>query len=323
MDTAELYEHWAAAEAHGSSPTYEQLALAIARDDWTRTMLETLPPAKRQPNLLFGAIRWHAGPVEDPDECLRWLRGHQQEVLATMAERRTQTNEIGRCALLLPVLAQLPEPLALIEVGASAGLCLLYDAWRYRYTNEGTDTYVGDSALTLTCETSGPVPMPPRIPEISWRAGLDLNPLNPADEEVRRWLSCLVWPEHHDRAAALRAALHVACERQVPVHQGDLLADLPTLLDQAPADATVVVLHTATLAYVPPQVRQSFVALLRERGVHRVGAEGVGVLPDISRRIPESLLSDREFIVSLDDEPMAFAHPHGRSLRWLPTVVAS
>ena len=36
--------------------------------------------------------------------------------------RRTQTNEPARCAVLLPALAQLPQPLALIEAGASAGL---------------------------------------------------------------------------------------------------------------------------------------------------------------------------------------------------------
>jgi hypothetical protein len=280
-------------------------------------MLDSLPEAKRQPNLLFAAIRWHDGPVPDPDDCLRWLRDHKAAVLATMAERRTQTNEIGRCALLLPVLAQFPEPLALIEVGASAGLCLLYDAWRYRYVQGGTETYVGESMLTLTCEISGPVPVPTRIPEIVWRAGLDLNPLDPSDEGIRRWLSCLVWPEHQDRAAALRTALQVACERRVDVRRGDLLTDLPRLLDEAPTDGTAVVLHSATLAYVPIEVRQGFIDLLRQRGVHRVGAEGVGVLPDVARRIPRSQFSDRDFIVSADDEPLAMAHPHGRSMRWL------
>ena len=52
---------------------------------------------------------------------------------AVMLERSTQTNEPGRCAALLPVLAGLPEPLALLEVGASAGLCLLPDFYGYDY----------------------------------------------------------------------------------------------------------------------------------------------------------------------------------------------
>ena len=50
---------------------------------------------------------------------------------AVMLARSTQTNEHGRCAALLPVLAGLPEPLALLEVGASAGLCLLPDFYAY------------------------------------------------------------------------------------------------------------------------------------------------------------------------------------------------
>ncbi|MGH3254930.1 MAG: DUF2332 family protein [Streptosporangiaceae bacterium] len=63
-------------------------------------------------------------------------------------------------------------------------------------------------------------------------------------------MSCLIWPEHTDRAAALTAALDQAARTPVPVRRGDLLADLPALLDEAPADATVAVVHSVTLAYM-------------------------------------------------------------------------
>nr|WP_275311681.1 DUF2332 family protein [Streptomyces yunnanensis] len=59
---------------------------------------------------------------------MTWVVTHWDEVSSLMLVRLTQTNESARCATLLPVLATLPQPLALIEVGASAGLCDLNEA---------------------------------------------------------------------------------------------------------------------------------------------------------------------------------------------------
>jgi hypothetical protein len=58
-------------------------------------------------------------------------------------KRRTQTNEPARCATLLPLLALLPQPLALLEIGASAGLCLLPDLYSYKYTDS---TFIAPSS---------------------------------------------------------------------------------------------------------------------------------------------------------------------------------
>ncbi len=193
-----------------------------------------------------------------------------------MRTRRTQTNEVARCATLLPALAQLPEPVALIEVGASAGLCLLYDVWRYHYTGPGVDHWVGpaDSPVTVSCTVDAAVPLPDAVPDIVWRAGLDLNPINARDPDARRWLHCLVWPEHHDRARALRAALNVAAEVAPRIDSGDLVLDFPKLLAQDPRDATVVVLHSATLSQLEPHQRDAFAATPARHGAHRLGAEG-------------------------------------------------
>ena len=230
-ETANLYRAWARVEAHGSSPIYERLALAVAEDPAALEFLSEVEPAKRQPNLLFGALRWHNVTLEDPAEALAWLREHQDAVLAVMRTRRTQTNEVARCATLLPALALLPQPLALIEVGASAGLCLLYDSWRYHYTGPGVDRWVGSakSPLTLSCATTGDVPLPQEVPAIVWRAGLDLNPIDAADPDARRWLQALIWPEHHERADRLNAAMDVAAVAAPRIVAGDLARDLPKL----------------------------------------------------------------------------------------------
>ena len=99
----------------------------------------------------------------------------------------------------MPVVAQLPEPLALIEAGASAGLTLLFDRYSYDYAGHRLAGCDPDAPI-LRCEPRGPVPLPARIPAITWRAGLDLNPLDVTRDDDARWLSCLVWPGEGDRA---------------------------------------------------------------------------------------------------------------------------
>jgi hypothetical protein len=294
VDAATTYLRFAEVEAPGRSPSYERLARAVASDSRLTSLLDTMTPRERQPNLLFAALRWHDAPLSAD-----WVVEHWPEVAAVLRTRRTQTNEATRCALLLPALATLPEPLALVEVGASAGLCLLYD--RYAYDYDGV--LVGTGSPVLRCSVTGGVPLPRAVPRIAWRAGLDVNPLDARDPDTRRWLECLVWPEHDDRRTTLRAALDIAAADPPRIVRGDLLAGLPALLDEVPGGLTVVVAHTAVLPYVDDATAAAFAGLCRDRGVHRLGAEPV---PD-----------DPRFVVSLDGEPLAWGQPHGRSLEWL------
>ena len=319
LDVAELYRHWAQVEARGSSAVYEQLALEVARSPQARALLLEVPAGKRQPNLLFGAMRWHNAPVADPPTAVEWLGEHWPQVKAVVLARRTQTNEVARCAALLPALALLPEPLAVIEVGASAGLCLLYDAWRYDYRGPGVEHVLGDatSPVTLSCSVSGPVPLPRDIPRIAWRAGLDLDPIDPADPDARRWLQTLVWPEQVERAHRLQTALDVAASAPPRVITADLQDGLADLVSQAPADSTVVVTHSATLAYLHDDARTAFLELVDQLGVHRLGLEGHGVLPRLLDQLPAGTDVGGQFLVSLDDAVLGLAQPHGGSLTWL------
>jgi hypothetical protein len=318
-DTEAQYLLFVERQARGSSLVYERLCLALLEDSTVMLLLSGLSSNNRQPNLLFGALRWYNAPVEDPEATLAWVKTHWSEVSEILNTRRTQTNEVNRCATLLPALALLPQPLALIEVGASAGLCLLYDQWRYHYIGTGVDHWVGspDGSVTLSCNVSGPVPLPNQIPNIVWRAGLDLNPLNANDPDHRRWLECLVWPEHEDRAATLSAALKVRANHSLRIECGDLVGDLPNLLDQAPKDATVVVMHSATLTYASLSERNAFLDIVASYGAHRIGAEGPKVLPHLANQLPDFESIVPRHVISIDDKVVAFAHPHGRSLRWL------
>jgi hypothetical protein len=312
QDLPGLYLRFAQ-EARGLSPAYVTLAESVAADDVVLRFIAALPPPKQQPNLLFAAARYLLGRAADISELRRLVAGHGPELARLMRSRRTQTNEPARCASLLPALAQLPEPLALIEVGASAGLTLLFD--RYSYDYDGClVSGPGADGPTLRCALRGPVPLPDHVPDIVWRAGLDLNPLDVSSTDDVRWLTCLVWPGEADREERLAQAVAAARRDPPPVHRGDLLTDLPALAAQAPADATLVIYHSAVLTYVAPQARAGFASIVRSLGATWLSNEGPGVLPGIA--VPEH--DDASFVLVRDGRtPLALCGGHGSWLHWL------
>jgi len=309
--TAENYRAFAA-EAHGRSALYAELATAVADNRLVLAFLDKLPAAKRQPNLLFAAACYLLGGPADLATLRRLVDGRADELARTMLARRTQTNEPARCATLLPVLALLPEPLALIEVGASAGLTLLVDRYSYDYDGylvPGTDP----RAPWLECHPSGHVPLPARVPEVAWRAGLDLNPLDVTDEDDVRWLECLLWPGETGRRERLAAAIETARRDPPQVYRGDLLTDVPALVSQAPADATVVIYHSAVLAYVGEPQRARFARLMRTLDAVWISNEASGVVPGIG--VPEC--DGGHFVLGRNGIPTALTDGHGVWLRWL------
>ncbi|WP_328338821.1 DUF2332 domain-containing protein [Micromonospora sp. NBC_00421] len=309
MTTAERYVEFATREAHGVSPAYERLAHVVAHDDELLALLDTLPPAKRQPQLLFGVVRWRGGPVDDPTGFRAHTVTHWPAVRAAMLTRAVQTNEAGRCAALLPVLAALPQPLALLEVGASAGLCLYPDRYAYRYGEH----LLGPGEPVLDCLLTGTSP-PVTRPEVVWRAGLDLNPLDVTDPADVDWLDALIWPEHRHRRARLRTAAAVAAADPPELVRGDLVDDLPELAARAPAGATLVVLHTSVLYQVPPPRRAAFVELVRTLPGHWVAAEAAEVLAH--PRLPAPPDGALYNVLGLDGTPLAWIRSHGQEAHW-------
>lgn len=310
--TAYRYRVMGERQLRGVSATYERLCLGVADDPELLTLLDGLPPPKRQPNLLLGAVRFLAGPVDSYPAFRAFVLDEWDAVSATMAARRTQTNEPRRCATLLPVLAALPQPLALLEVGASAGLCLYPDRYAYRYL---PGPVIGSSELVLDCAVRGAVPLPESVPSVAWRAGIDLNPLDVTDDEDVRWLESLVWPEQTERFETLRRALRIARADPARVVPGDLTTDVVALGVEAPADATLVVFHSAVLSYLDGAGRDAFRAQLSALAEHRelvwVSNEGPRVVVDVP--VPDGPVP---FVLARDGQPLAYADPHGASLDW-------
>ena len=332
LDTAAWYRRFALIETRGYSATYDAWCTGISEDSDLLVVLDQLPAAKRQPNLLLGAARFHGAQPGPYPEFRAFLLERWPQVRETMLARSTQTNEAGRCAVLLPLLAQIASgsgdentPLALIEVGASAGLCLYPDRYGYSYDG-GPVLSAGEvpGPLVMECATTGGPPLPGRVPRVSFRAGLDLNPLDVANDDDVAWLEALVWPEHTHRLDRLRAAVAVARREPPLLVMGDLAVDLEELVQRAPADATVVVFHSAVLAYVDEAGRKAFRDTMlrltadRNRPLHWLSNEGYGVLPGVEGALKkEDVEIDRLFVLAHNGRAVARTGGHGQSLDWL------
>ena len=314
MDTGRWYRYFAEVEAKESSPSYRRLADGVADDRDLIARLELLPAPKRQPNLLFASVRYLDGPTSDWESFRSFVETHWLAIRDLMLVRSTQTNEVARCGTILPVLAELDGPIALIEVGASAGLCLLLDRYSYSFNQHR----VGVAALCIEVECTGPVPIPASLPEISWRCGIDLNPLDITNPDDLAWLRSCIWPEHTVRRERFDLATAIAAENSPRIVRGDLIDHIGGVLDEAPADSTKVVFHSAVLSYLDTDRRRAFAATMRERDdVVWISNESPGVVPDLTA--PEPSPAASAFLLGRNGHALAFTDPHGSWLDWLPT----
>lgn len=240
-----------------------------------------------------------------------------------MRIRATQTNEPRRCATLLPALALIDGPIALIEVGASAGLTLLPEHYSYAWGEHRLDPAAGPSTVLLECEVTGDPPLPARMPEIVWRAGLDLNPLDVTAPDDRHWLETLIWPEQTARLERVRAAIAIAERERPRVVRGDAVDDLPALAAEAPTGVTLVIVTSAAIVYLMPEPRARLIEWLRASPARWVSNEGAGIVP----RVQEALAGHPPrrpggFALALDERPLAYAGAHGQTLDWLSLPAA-
>lgn len=239
-----------ARQASGQSGCFEQWAQAVAGDEDVLAWVAALPEPKQQPNLVFAAARWNGVPAPGRYAGLREaLLSDRGAIRDTIITRSTQTNEVGRLATLVPALSGVAagRPVALLEVGASAGLCLYPD--RYDYDWGPTGRLTGSGGPTLHCDAVGAMPVPEAPLHVTWRGGIDLNPLDVTDDDAMSWLTTLVWPEQEDRRQRLRDAIAIARQDPPALGVGNLLNGLPQRIDEAAEHGNVVVFHSAVIAY--------------------------------------------------------------------------
>ena len=355
-DLSELLDRFAAFSRTclPRAPLYSRIGAGIAGDPDVAGLMLAAPAEQHNPALLCNVVhdlvlrgvapdlaRFYpnltATPATgDPYPAFRRAAvDHADEVRAMLATHHTQTNEVGRCAVLLPVLGLVADdcgPLAHLDVGTSAGLTMCFDRYHYRYEPGGP---VGrDAAVELTCGLRGDVPIPADIPPVARRLGLDSMPIDVTDDDAVRWLEACVWPDQADRFARLRAAIAVARADPPPVRRGDAVADVAVAIADVASGAHPVVTTTWVLSYLTVDGQRAFVAELDRVGAERdlswIVAESPAQAPGLP--IPTTAEPEQRTAIALVTwrdgrrrvDRLGTCHPHGYWLHWgAPTAVAS
>jgi hypothetical protein len=187
--------------------------------------------------------------------------------LTAFLDSPPQTNEVGRSGALLGMLLHVAEatglPLRLVELGASAGLNLDLDAYRYDL-GECRRWGPPSSPVEVACAWSGVLPPLAADLRVVERAGCDRNPLDPASREDRERLLAYIWPDQAPRLARLEAALDRAARRARRVERADAAEWIGARLKLLPEGQATVVFHTIVWQYLGDETRGRIAAALAE-----------------------------------------------------------
>ncbi len=386
-ELTERFRRFAAGARHDGASRYSRICEGATSDVALLQLVAGAPPAQRRPNLLLAAVHflllsgvddelaacyptvlaWRGmeladvrapAPVDPFPLFAAFCRRHHDAVAQIVATRVTQTNEVGRCTAIFPALSTVASrsgtPIAVVDLGAAAGLNLLFDRYSYGYDyGDGNGSGVlGDhgSPVLLHCEVrdgtapdgtapDGTAPddaargdrPPTEMPIVAARIGLDRRPVDVHDDDQALWLLACQWPDHFERFDTAHRALTLA--RSVPdaplVLRGDAVEDLASVVATLPADAHVCVLHTWAAAYLTPREQRALAdtvaGLASARPVSWLFAETPYEVPELPLPTPagEKVLGATA-VVLVEQAPgsgpvahrVADMHPHGRWLRW-------
>ena len=324
----------------GESPLYEHLCSQTADDQRLLGIVLAAPAGQPMPNLFLGAIHYlllagaehelaafypscvaapkphqHAFPAFR-EFCL----AHEAAIRDLVAHRRVQTNEVCRCAYLLPAFMHVARttgdrPLVLIDIGTSGGLNLIWDRYAYDF---GPGKFWGNPAAPVRITTELRGHLVPRLtdqpPVVAHRIGVDLHIPDLTSTTEALWLKALIWPDQPERMQRLTAAIPEWRRSPPDLLGGNALDVLPDLIRTASRAATVCIVHCHTLNQFSVEQREAFHNLLaaagRDRPVVELSAEWIGTAT------PELWLLDWTGGVA-QDEHLANVDQHGRWIQWL------
>jgi hypothetical protein len=321
-ELARRFRLFAEVDCRGYSPLYEHLALGIAGDDALLELLQRARPGQRRPTLFMASVNFlggvaptlRASGTTNFEAFRAFCLDNRDAVLEIIETRATQTNEVSRSAVLLPLLLRPPEPIGLVEVGASAGLNLLFDRYAYEYGG----VRLGEGTPVLECDS---FIVPDRYPRVASRIGIDREPVDVTNDDAVAWLRACIYADQAARRERFEQAVAVARRDPPTVVAGNAIDVLESVVADVPRDAHLVVLHTYVVAYFLREERAAFFELIDTIGQQRdltwLSLEAPGVVTDLGLErgdmvaVGEITYRDGEKSVNV----VGYCHPHGGWLR--------
>lgn len=342
-EIAESFAHSAACEFRGSSPLYERFATGISKDQELLT-LASHAISKPVPMIFLAAVHYlllngELSPLAtyypdiNPEPCSTGIDlyplfrdfclKHRAEIEGIITTRHVQTNEVRRSTCLLPAFGVVAlnakeAPLTLVEIGASAGLNLLWDHYGYDY---GNGRFYGNSKspVQLTCSLRGErlPPFPESFPKVASRLGIDLHPIDVRDESATNWLCSFIWPEHTSRFDLLQRAIGVARDNPPELRGGDALDLLPDLMSAVPTDTVLCLFHTFVSNQMSPETSNGLINRIADYGARQ---DIYCISIDLMDKYPKlQLISYRNGVGS--HQHLADCSGHSRWIEWFDREV--
>jgi hypothetical protein len=268
------------------------------------------------PALAAQYVSANADPRAVWPEFLEVLKKHP-ETLRDLIRRPVQTNEVGRSAILLGgfvlVAAETGLPLRCLEVGASAGLNLRWD--RYRYESDGASWGDPGSEVRFGSVFQDAVPPTGVSMVVSERRGCDLRPVDPTTREGQLTLRSYVWPDQVERVERLNAALEVAGRVPAIVDEADALEWIKTQLASPSVGQATIIFHSITALYFESEYRRRFREAIELAGKRAIASAPLAWL---SLELEGDRFETRLRVWPGGEERLiALSGPHGPPVRWL------
>lgn len=342
---SEQFWKFAGKQCHGESPLYENLCLKIAEDKEILHLALHTRQGQPAPNMLLGAVQYllltkelnhplagfyyinrdnyDTASGEGLYPCFRsFCLDHGHEIQTLVSTKVVQTNEVSRCASFLPALLlgqtwNEHRPFHFIDAGASAGLCLLWEEYKYIYQPIG---YCGtsDSSVQIECEVRGQIrfQLQTLLPHATTCLGIEWIPIDLENTDEIQWLRSLIWPEHKKRREVFDKSIQLAQRNKPQIVNGDVLQILPELCNTHSDGCAIYVLFSFSGYQIFPDGRATlgdfFSKLSENRNIFEISIGNFG------HEIPRIILAEYNQGKSRREQTVALCDTYGRWIQLLP-----